>query len=35
MMMVSGVFYGRSFQGCTPGGIQHGVGLGILILLVF
>ena len=31
MMIVSGVLYGRSLQGCIPGGIQHGVCLGISI----
>ena len=31
MMIANGVLYGRSSQGCTLGGIQHGVCLGILI----
>ena len=35
MMIVSGVLYGRSLQGCSPGGIQHGVCLGISIPFVF
>ena len=31
MMIVSGLLYGRSLQGCTTGGIQHGLCLGISI----
>ena len=31
MRIISGVFCGKNFQGCTPGGIWHGVFLGILI----
>ena len=29
--ILSGVLYGKNSQGCTPGGIQHGVFLGISI----
>ena len=35
MMIVNGVLYGRNLQGCTPGGIHHGVCLGISIPFIF
>ena len=35
MITVSEVIYGSSLLGCTPGGIQHGVCLGISIPFVF
>ena len=31
MMIVNGVFCGRSLQGWTPSGIRHGMSLGISI----